>query len=363
MGGRDLAIDAVRGICIVSMVAAHLAKGSRFDDAMHPLEWVDGASGFVLLSGLLIGLVQHSTMDRQGERAGYLKLAKRVRLIYLGHLLIAAAALAVGTLDADRTAGMPSVQGEGGWGIAVLRALTLQINPAYASVLSLYVVVMVASVPLLWLLRRRQWALGGGYVLAIYVTSLIWSVWTQLPQRAGEPGGWSYGTWFGLFAVGVGIGWAWRHPTVQRAVSSRAGLALGVAAAAGGTVTAVVLSQHDVGIRVLDKEVLGPGRIALAVAVYYVVWQAVGWVTSHWATVVRPLSLLGTRSLDSYMILSVLVIVVPSVSAHEQASRTGTVVAGSVVLLCLLWAHLRGRRPRGVVADMPGRSARLRSAR
>lgn len=60
------------------MIASHLAAGSFLDKVSHPSVWVDGASGFVLFSGILIGIVQRSTRRRHGTAAGVRKLGKRM---------------------------------------------------------------------------------------------------------------------------------------------------------------------------------------------------------------------------------------------------------------------------------------------
>jgi hypothetical protein len=63
-GGRDRAIDVLRGLCIVSMTTAHLAAGSRPWQVFHLGTFVDGAVGFGFLSGLVLGMTQRRTIDR-----------------------------------------------------------------------------------------------------------------------------------------------------------------------------------------------------------------------------------------------------------------------------------------------------------
>src|SRR4051812_42249003 len=59
VGGRNRAIDMLRGLCIVSMTTAHLAAGSWPWQVFHVAVLVDGAVGFVLLSGIVLGITQH----------------------------------------------------------------------------------------------------------------------------------------------------------------------------------------------------------------------------------------------------------------------------------------------------------------
>ena len=68
-GGRDRAIDLLRGLCIVSMTTAHLAAGSWPWRVFHIGTFIDGAVGFVFLSGLVLGITQSGTIER-AERCG-----------------------------------------------------------------------------------------------------------------------------------------------------------------------------------------------------------------------------------------------------------------------------------------------------
>ena len=58
---RDPTIDVIRGICIASMVIGHSANGSLLYHLTHGAIWIDAATGFVLLAGLVIGVVQSRT--------------------------------------------------------------------------------------------------------------------------------------------------------------------------------------------------------------------------------------------------------------------------------------------------------------
>ena len=69
-GKRDLRIDLLRGICVFVMIVDHvggeqswfyaLTGGNRF--------FVSAAEGFVLLSGLSMGMVHANTISREGAR-------------------------------------------------------------------------------------------------------------------------------------------------------------------------------------------------------------------------------------------------------------------------------------------------------
>ena len=55
---RDIAIDLVRCFCVISMTVGHIASSWPLTLATHPVLYSSGASGFVMLSGLVLGKVQ-----------------------------------------------------------------------------------------------------------------------------------------------------------------------------------------------------------------------------------------------------------------------------------------------------------------
>ena len=55
---RISGLDRVRGLCVVSMVIGHFTGGSVLSKAIHVPLWVDGAMGFVLVSGIVLGIVR-----------------------------------------------------------------------------------------------------------------------------------------------------------------------------------------------------------------------------------------------------------------------------------------------------------------
>lgn len=340
--GRDSAIDTVRGLCVLSMVTGHLALGSWLSSLAHPVPFVDGATGFVLLSGLLVGMVQRSTMRGAGERAGYARLLRRTRVVYAGHLAIVVVALVAGAVDAART-DLPTPAGEGGWPLALLRAAALQVNPPLASVLSMYVLVMLAAVPLLGLLHRGRPVLAAGYALVVYAAGVARPAWSQLVQQEGARGGWSVAAWFGLFAVGALIGWHWRGERLQRLVRTRRALAAGLALAAAGVALATSLPTTGPSIRVLDKDAFGPGRLLLAVVVVFVLWRAAELALRARSTrsLLRPVATIGSRSLDCYLILAAVALLGPSVQPHDPAGPAGPALATATVGACWAWASVR----------------------
>src|SRR5205085_3908066 len=83
-GKRDLRIDLLRGFCVFVMTIDHvggesswlyvLTGGNRF--------FVSAAEGFVLLSGVSMGMVHANVIRRDGVRAMFGKVAGRARFLY-----------------------------------------------------------------------------------------------------------------------------------------------------------------------------------------------------------------------------------------------------------------------------------------
>src|SRR3978361_1533580 len=82
---RERAFDLLRGGCVVSMVFSHVSASSVLDRGTHAFEWVDGAVGFVFISGLVLGLVHRATVGQAGLAAALGRVLRRLRLIYLAN--------------------------------------------------------------------------------------------------------------------------------------------------------------------------------------------------------------------------------------------------------------------------------------
>jgi hypothetical protein len=82
-GGRDLRLDLIRGFLVATMIVNHLpgespsyllTGGNRF--------FTSAAEGFLLLSGLMAGIVYRRAVQRYGLLAGLLKVLKCAATLY-----------------------------------------------------------------------------------------------------------------------------------------------------------------------------------------------------------------------------------------------------------------------------------------
>lgn len=344
--GRDEAIDFTRGVCIISMICAHIAGGSTLYAATHALVWVDGSMGFVFLAGVVLGMVRRRTTERFGMRTTALKTLARTRLIYAIHVLVTLLALAIGTSSVHHG----SVSAETyGWPVSILRTLVLALNPPL-SILGLWVVLLLVGVGALYLLGKgRHWVMLS-ISLAAYVAGKSAPFATGLPGQDADAA-FQLEAWQFLFCIGLAIGWAWRTERMQRLLASRSTLAAALVA----TIVFAALAHLTIRVQVFtgvtealllgafNKLDLGPGAIVFALAVAAVIYRGALFASkTRIAPALRPVGRLGSYSLDSYVISTIAAIVLPAALTYSETGPLAEVLAVAVVGVCLAWAYGRG---------------------
>ncbi len=347
--GRDTAIDALRGACIVSMTTAHLAAGSWPYLVTHSAVFIDGAVGFVLLSGVMVGRTQRRTIVGGGLLAGQRKLLRRVGVIYAANLALCIVGFLVVAVDPARNALYAGVAELGGPVPAAFATLSLQVNPQYTSILSLYVVLLLLAMVAVAALSRRQPAPVVAGSLALYAAGLRWPDVFTFTERPGSPGAVNWATWQVLFLAALLIGWYWNAAPVRRArASSGLGRAAGtvvlVGAAAGWVATTGEPAPWKQAMAApFTDGLLGPGRILMAFAAVIVGYHVCRWVLRTWPPLLTPFALIGRRALDCYVLLSVVVIVLPSVLVYRASGWLAVGVTFDVLALMVGWCLLRDR--------------------
>lgn len=344
--GRDNAIDFTRGVCIISMIFAHIAGGSTLYAISHALVWVDGSMGFVFLAGVVLGMVRRRTTGRFGIKATALKTLARTRLIYIIHVLVTLLALAVGTSSVHNGSVSADTYG---WPASILRTLVLALNPPL-TILGLWVVLLLVGVGALALLGSGRMWMMLAISFAAYGAGKLVPFSTGLPGQDSD-GAFQLGAWQFLFCLGLAIGWAWRGESVQRFVSGKVALA----AAAAMVVSCTVLAHLTIRVHAFDgfietlflgafnKLDLGAGAIVFALAVALLIYRVAAWAgRTRIAPALRPISTLGSYSLDSYVISTVAAIVFPAALSYDETGRIAEVLAVAVVGACLAWAYGRG---------------------
>jgi hypothetical protein len=211
--GRDLRLDFFRGVALFCIFLDHLPGNFLAHFTLQSLMFSDAAEVFILISGYTAGMVYGRSMERQGFLVAAFRIGHRVWQLYVAHVFLfvifmATVAYTVGTLNSSLYAEeFMAADFLNEPGVAVIKALTLQFQPAFMDILPLYVV-LLAALPFV-LAGLRAWpkaVLGASFALWLAV---------QLDPRialSGYPGPnrvWPFNPfgWQALFFLGAWLGW------------------------------------------------------------------------------------------------------------------------------------------------------------
>ncbi|MEV7874559.1 OpgC domain-containing protein [Microbacterium sp. NPDC089188] len=243
---RDLRIDMVRGFIIVVVVVTHIEVTSPFAYAsLKAIGAITGAELFVLLSGIVLGMVFPAAVARAGEWGAAVAAWGRARKQYLVALAVILLVFAIGFLpfvDASAvTTFTDRGTGEGGSGdsgrvydlypngerlldypppwYAVRQFLLLEMGPWPFNIMGLFVVLSLAYPALMWLIKRRLWWLVLALSWGVYVLHGIAPDVLRLPSQFDAV--FPLALWQVLFTHGLVIGYYRRR--IIRALTSLPG--------------------------------------------------------------------------------------------------------------------------------------------
>jgi hypothetical protein len=345
-------------MCVASMVVKHMALYSLLYKGTHAALWVDGATGFVLLAGLVIGMVQARAAT---SRHGLTRLGRRTLLIYAAHVALVCLALVCASWDRMAPQSPPPAATLGGWPSALWQTVTLQINPFNVDILSMYVVLFAVAGAGVTLLRRRHpWVLAAASAAA-YLAAL-WGPpgWAILPEYRGVEGFFDLAAWQALFVSGLLVGWHWHRKAVARAFESRrlavgAGVAVVVLCVAAQLVERVGVLAAWPPVESLirsafDKGAMGPGRLLLGWCVFTVLYYLLrhARLGPVQGLLLTAFGRVGRRSLDSFVLLSTAVVLSGALAPYQPASPVGMAWAAAVyaVIWCWAWGRSSGMEAR-----------------
>lgn len=285
---RDPRLDVLRGLCLLSMVFGHLAANRWIDDATHPLRVVDGAAGFVLLSGVVLGRVQQ-------RRPNLLAPLRRARTIWLAHVGLVLGAITVREIT-GRPDYIPSVEQLGGIGSTVVDVALLRAQPDWFAVLPFYVVALLITPLVVHALTRglARWVAAGSVLLWLLSQQGTWN-----PASTYGAGRWDWAGWQLLFVLGLVAGWHWERLVTLGARFRTHLLAVGAVAAVVGAVLGHVLPVTTEPT-VFDKLEVGPGVPVMVLLLAAPAYWAVGRLPLR-ATAV--LARTGANSLRGFVVL------------------------------------------------------------
>jgi hypothetical protein len=180
---RDLRLDLFRGLANWAMFLGHVPSSVLAWCSFRNYGFSDGADLFVFISGYTSALVFGKKMVEDGFAFGTSRLLRRVWQIYTAHVLLFVIYLAsVHFLSNEFSAPDFIDRFNVGPLLAspvetVTQGLLLRYKPLNLDVLPLYVVLMSAFPPVLWLmLRYRNWVMAGSVLVYFATRQFAWNL-------------------------------------------------------------------------------------------------------------------------------------------------------------------------------------------
>ncbi len=227
---RILTLDLLRGFALLVIIVDHLVLFPSlymFLTGQGRL-WVTAAEAFFFISGLMIGLVRGREIERLGRKVVVRKLYARAWRLYLASVVLTVlySVLAVWLtshgVTGSKTGLVTSTDALG----TIWHTLTLTYVYGWSDFLPYYVIYLLLSPFVLWLLRRGKWAWVVGVSAAGWILPFLVA---NFPAPAGM-------RWQIYFFVGTVIGYhledirAWwaSKPASRRRLAERATVATGI---------------------------------------------------------------------------------------------------------------------------------------
>jgi len=164
-GSRDLRIDWLRGLAMTCVIVNHSKLQSLLSWFSYERFWtVTAAEVFVVLSGTVLGIVYGNKLRRGGWWDAVRGLSKRAVTLWLAFVVVTLSivVLAVSGVDVQALTtandGMIEVFDPYRLDAAALRDIALMRSGPWAfEIVALYVWLVIATIPSLFLLRRLDW--------------------------------------------------------------------------------------------------------------------------------------------------------------------------------------------------------------
>jgi hypothetical protein len=236
--GRDLRIDFLRGVVMLVLVVVHFELFSIYNFvAWERVGVISGAEGFVLFSGLVIGMIYRRRIETKGFRDAAWKLFDRATQLYRVNVFVSLSIFLLSLLPildmravmtfTDRGSNITyPLYPEAGTNVHtwLARILTLRGGPHQIQILGLYVCLLALSPLVLFLLRQERWRLLLALSWLFYLFN--WA-YPQMPTGAQFEYAFPLLTWQLLYVHGVTLGY--HRERVFAFMSSRRGRPLLIA--------------------------------------------------------------------------------------------------------------------------------------
>lgn len=171
-GKRDLRVDFIRGFVMLVLISVHIQMTSVYNYiAWERFGLVTGAEGFVLLSGLILGMLSKMRMEHDGFGSTVNKQFNRAFLLYKTSLVVILTVLLIDFIpfiDAKEAMTFTTYGGKvynlypdlalfGQYHDKIIaKFFLLRYGPHQFQILGLYVVLLLLSPFVLWLLSKQR---------------------------------------------------------------------------------------------------------------------------------------------------------------------------------------------------------------
>ena len=336
-GKRDLRIDWLRGLAMCCVIVNHSKRSSVLSWFSYERFWtVTAAEVFVVLSGIVIGMVYGARLRRGDWRAVVRGLLRRTGLLYLSFVVIAV------------------TTGSRSWTDIVL----MRTGPWTFEIVAMYVWLVAAAVPCL---------LGLRYLGAIPVLGASWALffWYRVSPHAltGAEFETSFPllAWQLLFAHGLAIGYH-RERIAAFIEPRRKPLMIAAAAATVGFIAFALCNPWTDGPRVLHLESIDPDVFADAYSRYFgleelgigrllnllvampLAYAALTWFWKLAEPFGKLFVTLGQQSLGAFILHVYAIMLIAHTSIGEGLWRN-TLIQVAVILLIAAVLNGMQRRP------------------
>jgi hypothetical protein len=249
LAGRDVRLDLFRGLANWAIFLDHIRHEALSWITIKHFGFSNAADLFVFISGYTAALVFGRLMIERGYVAAASKLAKRALQLYVAHLAVILIYIAVIT---SVSLGFHDPDDLNQFNVAVflnkpfrefIQALALIYKPVNLDVLPLYVLLLGAFVPALWVMvRRPHLTLAGSIALYLAARQFGWN----LP--ASPSGVWYFNpfAWQLLFFLGAWIALGGAR-ALQPLVRTRAALGLAIAYLVFALIVTIAIRAPDFG--------------------------------------------------------------------------------------------------------------------
>jgi hypothetical protein len=203
-GQRDLRIDWLRGLAMVCVIVDHSKLSSLFSWFSYERFWtVTAAEVFVVLSGVVLGSVYGSKLDRGEWRSVVRRLGRRAVTLYVAFIAVTFSVVALGRTGVD--VGFLTMWDDRVLDSAAWRDIVLMHSGPWAfEIVAMYVWLVAAAVPCLLTLRFAGWR----PLLAVSWALYLWYRISPHPLTAAQfEANFPILAWQLLFVHGLAIGY------------------------------------------------------------------------------------------------------------------------------------------------------------